>query len=74
MLGNRTAGDRPFDGYLDEMRIDGGSGASNALTLAQIEAIRVTAVNLPEPSSFVLASVAGALLVGYRWRKRADRR
>lgn len=74
VLGNRTAGDRPFDGYLDEMRIDGGSGASNALTLAQIEAIRVTAVNLPEPSSFVLASVAGALVVGYRWRKRADRR
>lgn len=72
VLGNRTAGDRPFDGYLDEMRIDGGSGATNALTLAQIEAIRVTAVNLPEPSSIVLAALAGVALVGYRWRQRAN--
>ena len=68
-LGNRFAENRPFDGELDEMRVDGQKiGAAGALSLAQLETYRMLAV--PEPSTFVLAGMAAAMLFGLRRRKR----
>ena len=65
VIGNRTAGDRPFDGYLDEMRIDGvQSGNTGALPLAALEAIRLEPLPVvPEPGSLALA-LCGAAMFG----------
>lgn len=69
VIGNRTSANRPFKGFLDEIRIDGGAGNTGVLSLAQLETIRNVAVSVPEPSSVVLALVglAGLLVT---WRRR----
>jgi len=58
VLGNRSqTADRPFDGFLDDMRV-----YNEALNLSQIEGIRASAI--PEPSGLALlgCSAMGLLL------------
>lgn len=69
MIGNRTGTrDRPFDGFLDNMRIHGSaSDASGALSLVDLEDLRAGDVLVPEPGS---ASLFALGLVGWLLRRR----
>ena len=71
--GNDTSFRRPFDGYLDNMRIWGDTtGNSGALTLAQLEAVRALDVSpIPEPSAFAFIAGLGALVLAASRRRRA---
>lgn len=65
-----------FDGWLDDIRLYGAtSGASGALTLEQLEAIRLSAAPIPEPASAtaVLAAfaVAAVFAIGIARKTRA---
>mgnify|MGYP005845027811 CR=1 FL=1 len=75
-VGNRTARDRPFDGFLDNFRIHGtqtANDASGALTLAQLEAIRFADMNpIPEASpAWLLTLAAAAALMVHPFRRAA---
>lgn len=72
---NITTGNRPFDGFIDNLRIFGSTDAlsSGVLSLSEIEAIRYSDVTaIPEPSAYALmfgAFAGTAALV--RRRRRA---
>lgn len=69
VIGNRTGGDRPFDGFIDEIQIEGvTSGNGGALTITQLEAIRVAVV--PEPSAALLVGASLTTLGGIRRRRK----
>jgi hypothetical protein len=68
---------RPFDGLLDNIRVDGSHvDSTGALSLGQLESYRASDVfsTVPEPSSIALAllgAVGGLAFAGRRaWRKR----
>lgn len=76
-IGNSTDNDtqRPFDGYLDNFRVWGeSSGSAGALSLAQLEAVRLadtTNTAIPEPSSFAILAGLGTL--GFALARRRSR-
>ncbi len=71
-IGQTAAGAASFDGLLDDMAVYGSStDASGALTLSQLDTIRLADLSaVPEPSDLALVACgAVALLCG--WRRRA---
>lgn len=67
-MGNRADRARPFDGFLDNMRIDGSAtDATGALTITDLETRRAADV-VPEPASALLALAGGTALLLRRRR------
>ncbi|GHB91130.1 LamG-like jellyroll fold domain-containing protein [Cerasicoccus arenae] len=73
VIGNSSSFNRPFDGLLDDIRTytDGGlNDASGALSLAQLEVVRSSAV-IPEPGTTAMLSGLGVLLMVFARRRRS---
>jgi hypothetical protein len=69
-IGNQDARDRPFDGYLDNIRIDGAqTGAGGVLSANDLEARRLGDITpVPEPSTWL--ALAGLLGGGWYYRRK----
>lgn len=66
-IGNQNVGTgttyRPFDGLLDDMRIYGSkTDATGALTMTELEAVRLSAIPEPGTAALLTASAVGLLL------------
>ena len=75
-IGNATAGNRPFDGLMDDIRVYGSSTVndSNAvLTQSDLESLRSADISaIPEPATYTLLGGLVALsIVGLRRRRRS---
>lgn len=69
-IGNTNSGNRPLDGFIDDVRVYGStSDGSGALLPSEIESIRAGDVtNSPEPDSCLLLIVAGTATLARRRR------
>jgi len=66
-IGDQAAFNRPFDGYLDNMRIDGSKvDTTGVLSLAALESRRAS--DVPEPAAIALGGVLTAGLLSRRSR------
>ncbi len=73
VIGNNKAGIRPWDGFLDNIRIFGTTtGSSGVLNQGQLEALRSADIaTIPEPTSYAMVLLgAGALFAARRRLRR----
>jgi hypothetical protein len=66
-IGNDPGKTRPFDGLLDDIRI-----YDEALDIAQLDQIRLSAAPIPEPSHVALIVGVTTLALGCAWRARTN--
>lgn len=70
-IGNLNGNNRPWDGYMDNVRIYGAtSGSGGVLDLTQLEVIR-NADAIPEPGTLALLAVGLSFAAGWARRRKA---